>query len=225
MLDALERRHEFNGASAPVDELSTDDEGTGLYLRFLKTGDIGAFEELHDLYKNSLFGYLRKYLGHYHDAECAAQETWMKVSTRTSLFTEGKRFKPWLYAIATHSAIDIKRRNGRRMSKEIFFSDIAPSHGVNTEDHDLTFFERYCARISDFEAIFGMRERAKIVARNVEMLPEIFRGVVFMIMQGYKFEDVAETLKIPVGTVKSRHWKAKQLLRDTFDVAIEELAS
>lgn len=211
--------HEY--CEAPI----VHDPETALYLRFIQTGDAQAFQDLYRQFAASLLGYLHRSLGNYHDAECASQETWMKVSTRTGLFKEDKRFQPWLYAIASNSAIDIKRRRGRQRSREILFSDIAPAHGVDTEDNDLTFFERYCARISDFEALFGIRERAKVVARNVEVLPEHFRAVVFMTLQGYKYEDIASTLQIPVGTVKSRMNTAKSRLKDQFDVQPEDLLS
>jgi len=77
-------------------------------------GDDGtAFEALVHRYERVLFSYLRRYLGSAEMAEDVFQLTFLQVHLKREGFEEGRRFRPWLYAIATNQAIDAQRRDRR----------------------------------------------------------------------------------------------------------------
>ena len=89
----------------------TSDEA--LLLRYRDTGDSEAFVELVHRYERELYSYLRRYLGDSAMAEDAFQRAFLQVHLKCEQFEEGRRFRPWLYAIATNQAIDLGRRNRR----------------------------------------------------------------------------------------------------------------
>ena len=88
----------------------TDEE---LLVEYRATGCQAYFAELVERYERELYNYLRRYLGNASMAEDAFQATFLQIHLRCELFEEGRRFRPWLYTIATNQAIDAQRRNRR----------------------------------------------------------------------------------------------------------------
>ena len=88
----------------------TDEE---LLARYKSAGDRLAFEGLVQRYERELYSYLRRYLGDATLAEDAFQATFLQVHLKMDRFDPERKFRPWLYTIATHQAIDAQRRNKR----------------------------------------------------------------------------------------------------------------
>src|SRR5258708_1192776 len=88
--------------STPLNE--TSDEL--LLAHYRETGDRNAFNELVHRYEHELFSYLRRYLGQAEMAEDAFQQTFLQVHLKCEAFEQGRKFRPWLYTIATNQAID-----------------------------------------------------------------------------------------------------------------------
>src|SRR5436190_3601432 len=87
-----------------------------LLLGYRETGDPKLFSELVRRYERELYSYLRRYLGDAGMAEDAFQATFLQVHLKCDQFEEGRKFRPWLYTIATNQAIDAQRRNKRHRS-------------------------------------------------------------------------------------------------------------
>ena len=88
----------------------TDEE---LLLRYRETGDREAFARLVERYERELYNYLHRYTGSAEMAEDAFQTTFLQVHLKCDQFEQGRKMRPWLYAIATNQAIDAQRRNRR----------------------------------------------------------------------------------------------------------------
>src|SRR4249920_2878831 len=84
--------------------------------RYRNQADREAFAQLVHRYERELFSYLRRYLGDAEMAEDAFQATFLQVHLKCDQFEEGRKFRPWLYTIATNQAIDAQRRNKRHKS-------------------------------------------------------------------------------------------------------------
>ncbi len=82
-----------------------------LLLSYRETGDREDFAELVRRYETELYNYLRRYLGDAELAEDAFQTAFLQVHLKSHMFDENRKFRPWLYAIATNQAIDAQRRN------------------------------------------------------------------------------------------------------------------
>ena len=84
-----------------------------LLLQYRETGDRQLFSQLVHRYERELFSYLRRYLGDAEMAEDAFQAAFLQIHLKCEQFEPGRKFRPWLYTIATNQAIDAQRRNKR----------------------------------------------------------------------------------------------------------------
>lgn len=174
----------------------TSDED--LLLRYRETKDKAAFSELVHRYERELYGYLRRYLRDAHLAQDIFQATFIQVHQKADLFEEGRRFRPWLYSMATHLAIDVMRKRGRRAA--VSLERRRPGEGDGGAPLDVLESETPgpLAELEDEE----QRER---VRNAVDRLPEHLRDVVMLVyFQGLKYSETADALDVPLGTVKSR---------------------
>jgi RNA polymerase sigma-70 factor (ECF subfamily) len=169
-----------------------------LLRRFRVAGDPVAFELLVHRYEHELFSYLRRYLGSAEMAEDVFQATFLQVHLKKEHFEEGRRFRPWLYTIATNQAIDAQRRNRRHR--------MASLDGRSGGDEDvgaLVDLVSGSGRTADEE--FEAEEAREWVRAAVADLPETLRSALVLVYnQGLKYREAADVLGIPVGTVKSR---------------------
>jgi len=181
--------------SAPAAQTVTDEQ---LIQRVRDHGDDQAFETLVHRYERELYGYLRRYVGNAELAEDVFQATFLRIHQKSDQFADGNRFRPWLYAIATHQAIDAKRRNHRhRMASLDRQADGRPESGSLAEAIPARG-QTAAERMQDAETIGWVLDA-------VAALPEPLRSTLDLVYrQGLKQREVASRLGIPVGTVKSR---------------------
>jgi RNA polymerase sigma-70 factor (ECF subfamily) len=192
----------------PATQDWTDEE---LMLGYREHGCRAAFEELVHRYERELYSYLRRYLGNAEMAEDAFQQTFLQVHLKSDQFEPGRKVRPWLYTVATNQAIDAQRRNRR---------------------HRMASLDRRLGGDGDSEAgalvdllvqdqpgpveLMESTEHRQYVRQLVDNLPEQLKQVVLLVYyQGLKYREAADTLAIPVGTVKSRLHAAIQKLDET----------
>jgi RNA polymerase sigma-70 factor (ECF subfamily) len=170
-----------------------------LMARFRK-GQADTFGVLLRRYERELYGYLRRYLGNSELAEDVFQNTFLQLYQKCSQYELGRPFRPWLYTIATHQAIDALRRNGRHQALSL------DQHQAELPEGDVrTLLEMLEARGPGPLDVVQSEERRERIRASVEQLPDFLRQVVILAYyQGMKYRDIAEVLEIPVGTVKSR---------------------
>src|SRR6056297_3757763 len=84
-----------------------------LIVQYRRSGDRSLYETLMRRYEREIYSYLRRYIGDAELAEDAFQGTFLQVHLKCQQFDPSRRFRPWLYAIATNQAIDVQRRNRR----------------------------------------------------------------------------------------------------------------
>lgn len=170
-----------------------------LLRAFVETGDRHAFETLVRRYQSEIYPYLRRYMGDDDQAEDAFQLTFVKVYQKVEQFDFQRRFRPWLYGIATHQAIDLKRRNKRRMHASLDLGSSGDdargaSQAASIPDH----------RGPHRDPLEHDELKVKIRAA-IEEVGEPGRSALELIyLQGLPYRDAADILNVPVGTVKSR---------------------
>ena len=194
-------------AAAPAEV--TDEE---LFGRFRHAGDQDAFETLVHRYERELFGYLRRYLRSAEMAEDVFQSTFLQVHLKKDSFEAGRPFRPWLYAIATHQAIDAQRRNRRHRMVEL-----DRRHG---DQEGESFVTALAARGGTADDEAATEEARQHVRSAVDSLTAPQRVVVELVYQrGLKYREVSKQIGIPVGTVKSRMRAALVKLGETWQQA------
>jgi RNA polymerase sigma-70 factor, ECF subfamily len=173
------------------------DSDEALLLRCRSGGDSEAFESLVRRYESELFSYLRRYLGSAEMVEDVFQATFLQVHLKQDQFEEGRRFRPWLYTIATRQAIDAQRRNKRHRMVSL---------DNNTGGDDLgTLVDLLAGNGQTATEQLQAEEAREWVRSAVDDLPEPLRAALVLIYhQGMKYREAADVLGIPVGTVKSR---------------------
>ena len=191
-----------------------------LLERYCTHGDPQVFGVLVHRYERELYSYLRRYLGDAAMAEDAFQGTFLQIHLKCGQFEAGRKFRPWLYTIATNQAIDAQRRNKRHR-----MVSLDRRHKGEAEEDLGSLAELLISREVGPVKEADAEERRRWIRDSVRALPDPLKGAVNLVYyQGLKYREAAEVLKVPVGTVKSRlhtaitklneAWKGAESSRD-----------
>ena len=165
--------------------------------------DVAAFEELVARYQNKIVAYASRMLNDHDEAEDVAQEAFIKAYRSLDSFRGASSFSTWLYRITTNLCIDRARARKRRPQQaysldEPFDKDEA---GGGRELPDSTFEPSKSVERDE------LRQQVRL---TVAEMPEKLRQVLVMCdIQGMAYENIANVLGCPIGTVKSRLFHAR----------------
>ncbi|MBP2436905.1 RNA polymerase sigma-70 factor (ECF subfamily) [Microbacterium amylolyticum] len=165
------------------------------------------FEEQALPFMDQLYGAAMRMTRNPSDAADLVQDTFVKAFASWSSFTQGTNLKAWLYRILTNTYI-----NGyRKKQREPYQSAID-----DLEDWQLGGAESTTAtsrRSAEAEAIDHMPSSA--VKDALQDLPDDFRMVVYLAdVEGFAYQEIADIMKSPIGTVMSRLHRGRRLLRE-----------
>lgn len=190
----------------PIEQ--TDDSDEWLIAQYRKTADRALFETLIRRYEREIYSYLRRYIGNAELAEDAFQGTFLQVHLKCHQFDSDRRFRPWLYAIATNQAIDVQRRNKRHR-----MVSLDRSSAGDRDERGNSWSEKLVGDAPDPVRAAADGENSRWVNDSVQSLGESMQQVIQLVYyQGLKYREAADALGIPVGTVKSRLHAAVQRL-------------
>lgn len=173
----------------------TDDPGStepdpGTIAAF-RAGDLDALARLCDRYRRPVWAAALAVLGDPHLAEDAAQDTFLRAWRFRTSFDPARAFTPWLMTIARRAAVDVHRR------------EALPYRGGHDPEQDTAV---------DPPSLERIWEEAEI-RLAVDRLSVEERQVVFMAhFKGMRYPDIAADLRVPLGTVKTRAWRAHKKL-------------
>jgi len=160
------------------------------------SGDETALTALIDRYAASVHAYLLRYSNSREDADDLLQETWMRVARSARSFDTARRFRSWIYGIATNLARDLFRRRMTR-DRALRTLSMAPPATPSADSAD----------------------RGELRERIAE-LPENMRAALLLrYYEGMSEAEMAEVLNVPRGTVKSRLHAALRRLRGEYGVS------
>ena len=166
-----------------------------------KEGDDLAFQELMRRYVKPIYNFARQYVRAEADAEDVAQDTLFKTWKYLKRFKAGSAFKPWIYTIARNTALDhIKKKKSVRFSE------------LDNQESDMQFSDT----LHDAEPLppelFERAELANELREVLETLHPDHRAVISMhYHEDMTFEEISETINVPMNTVKS--WHRRSLIR------------
>ncbi len=167
-------------------------------IKRAKRGDIKAFEALIIDYQIYCYNIALGMLRSQEDAEDVSQEALIKVFKKLATFNETANFSTWLYRIVVNSCLDyIKKREKLRLVEGDGEIDKNSSSGRDSVTDQVL-----------------QNELSDVVKRNLEKLTHEQRlPIILYDYLGLSYDDVAETLNIPLGTVKSRLKRGRDRLR------------
>ena len=171
-----------------------------LILRRAQKGDASAFEQLITPYEQMIWRVCWHYLHHREDAMDCAQEVMLKAWRSIGQYRQDCGFSSWLYRIAGSVCIDFLRKQKRTVDTDSM--DTMAESGFEPADDTPT----------PEEALLDS-ESAGNLSRAIDALPTDMRTVIILYaLEKLRYEDIAQSTGVSVGTVKSRLNRARQKL-------------
>ena len=172
-------------------------------------GDKKAFNLLVVRYQNRVAGLLTRYVSR-DDIPDIVQESFIKAYRSLASFRGESAFYTWLYRIAVNTAKNHLTALGRRPPKEDILAEDAESYDAGTQ-----------LREADTpEHLVLSNELKRVVFETIENLPEELKmAITLREIEGLSYEEIAEVMSCPVGTVRSRIFRA----REAIDAKIQPL--
>lgn len=168
-------------------------------------GADGCFEELVRRYQRPISAYVYRMVGNYESALDLTQEIFIKVYSSLRRYRAEFKFSTWIYKIAHNSAIDHLRRNATREQ-----SLLIGHEGVQFE------LPLECGRLSP-EQESERKERRGEIESVVRALPASYRELVILRhSQDLSYEEIVDVTGLPLGTVKNRLFRAREMMRQQF---------
>jgi RNA polymerase sigma-70 factor (ECF subfamily) len=169
-------------------------------------GKTEAFSELVRRYQDRLYNTVYRYVGHLEDAQDVVQETFLNAYQSLSNFKLESQLFTWLYRIAINTAISHKRKKRAAVS-----IDTARNGEAGIEPFDGSETSR------PGHALERAEEEKRIQDSLNRLSPEHRIVLILKDMEDLKYEEIADILEVPIGTVRSRLHRARQELRDVLN--------
>ncbi len=177
----------------------TDASDEVLMTRYREHGRSEDLTELVHRYERELYRYLARYVGDRSLADDVFQNTFLQVHLKRGLYEDGRPLRPWLYTIATNQAVDALRRAGRHPTVSL------DQRNESSESSAGALIDMLVADTPGPLSELQGEERREWVKTAIAKLPDTLRQTLILAYyQDLKYREIAEILKIPVGTVKSR---------------------
>lgn len=169
------------------------------------TGREDSFEELVRRYQRPITNYVYRMLGNYDASLDVTQEIFIKVYNSMARYSSEYKFSTWLYKISHNAAIDyLRRHSAREQSLEI-------------ENEDGVYQVQFESKRLSPEQERERSEWREEIETVVKRLPTGYRElIVLRHTQDLSYDEIAEITNLPLGTVKNRLFRAREMMRDIF---------
>ncbi len=173
-----------------------------------KNGDQKAYADLMGLYKDSIYFMLLKMVNNKRDAEDLTIEAFGKAFKNLHLYTPNFAFSTWLFKIASNSGIDFLRKQ-KSIQRHISL-DQAEEERISESSVNLI------SSNPDPEESMIKKQKSILMHTVVKKLNPLYRKLIELrYFKEYSYLEIAEELNLPLGTVKIRIHRSKELLFNT----------
>jgi len=163
-------------------------------------GDTDRFEKLVRRYQKPIINFIFRMVGNYEDAAELSQDVFIKAYSSLASYDSSYRFSTWLFRIATNRAIDFLRKKR------------VPVVSMEGPDEDTTpqYSDEGPSPLDQIET-----DRVKILLSDaIQQLPPDYREVIVLYhVNEVSYEQIATITGLPLGTVKNRIFRARQMMR------------
>ncbi len=172
-----------------------------------KSGDEQAFRFLFNSFKNDIFIYIRSIIKNKEDCEDLLLETFLKAFKNIERFNVEYSFKKWIIRIAHNTCIDFIRK------KRLSTISIEQQNSSNEEIFEIPLIDPF----SSPDRVLKQKIIRKKIKKEIDLLPESYKLIVELRYLHQKtYEEIAQELNIPIGTVKTKIFRAREILREKF---------
>ncbi len=186
----LDKIREFSDADLIIKAIGGREEG---------------FEELVRRYQRPIVGYIYRMLGDYDASLDVSQEVFIKVYNSLEKYSSEYKFSTWLYRIAHNATIDHIRRNSQKLQS------------LETESEDGAYQMQLESSVPTPEQNQERKEWKSEIESVVKCLPSAYRElIVLRHNQELSYDEIAEVTNLPLGTVKNRLFRAREMMREIF---------
>jgi RNA polymerase sigma-70 factor (ECF subfamily) len=169
-------------------------------------GETGAFGELVRRYQDRLYNTVYRLVDNAEDAQDIVQDAFLNAYQSLDGFKGDSRFFTWLYRIAVNTAISHKRR------QRVLLSIDTGRNGANSvQPLDASEYSR------PGEALERAEQEQRLQEALSRLSPEHRAVLVLKDLEGQKYEEMAEVLGVPIGTIRSRLHRARAELRELLE--------
>jgi len=163
------------------------------------------FEELVRRYQRPITGYVFRIVGNYEASLDVTQEVFIKVYRSLSKYSSEYKFSTWLYRIAHNAAVDHLRRNPQSQQS------------IESETAEGTFELQLESRNATPDQEHERSEWRLEIEQVVELLPAAYKELI-VLRHGndMSYEEIAQVTSLPLGTVKNRLFRAREMMREIF---------
>lgn len=169
------------------------------------SGREDGFEEIVRRYQRQITSYVFRMVGNYDAALDITQEVFIKVYNSMTRYSSEYKFSTWLYKISHNAAIDWLRRHSNNLQS------------IETENADGTFQIQFESKRPSPEVERQRSEWREEIASVVKCLPTGYRElIVLRHTRDLSYDEIAEVTNLPLGTVKNRLFRAREMMREMF---------
>jgi RNA polymerase sigma-70 factor, ECF subfamily len=178
----------------------TNPDNDQMLVALAKNGDTAAFATLVERHQNKVYRFILKYVHAPTDARDLTQEALLQAFRCLAGFNETARFSTWLTGIALNLARNFVNRSPRgefvEYQEELLPASLEDVSGDPARSHERNTF-------------------LGALSSSIDALPEEMREYIVLLgLEGCSYEEIAELLGVPLGTVKSKVSRARQKLRE-----------
>ncbi len=174
-------------------------------IEFVLNGREDGFEELVKRYQRPITGYVFRMLNDYDSALDVTQEVFIKVYNSLNRYRSEYKFSTWLYRIAHNAAIDHIRRNS------------VLTQSIETENEEGSYQLQLESPLPTPEDDRERSEWRTEIKAVVKCLPQGYRElIVLRHSHDLSYDEIADITSLPLGTVKNRLFRARELMRNIF---------
>lgn len=168
-------------------------------------GRVDGFEEIVRRYQRPITSYVYRMLSDHESALDVTQEVFIKVYNSLDKYSSEYKFSTWLYRIAHNAAIDHMRRNSMN------------TMSIETENPDGSYQIQIESRRPSPEQDHERREWRSEIDAVVKCLPPTYRDLILLRhSRDLSYDEIAEVTALPLGTVKNRLFRAREMMRQMF---------
>ena len=174
-----------------------------ILVQRVQRGDQVAFELLVMKYQRRIFRLIMRFIRDPALAEDVAQETFLRAYRAIPQFRGESQFYTWLYRIAVNTA----KKTLAEGAREVSLRD------GSTEDGETSSVDEHLSDLETPEAVLAGRQVVRTVNAAIDELPEDLRtAIALREIEGMSYEDIARAMGCPVGTVRSRIFRAREAI-------------